>query len=72
MDRIRDFYLVWAEGGGTPTHKHATEQDARAEAERLARAHPNAVFCVLGLIGAAKKSDVQWMSPIDENDELPF
>lgn len=41
------FWLVWRDGGSNPTKKHATESEARAEAERLAAKHPGSRFFVL-------------------------
>lgn len=43
------FWLVWRDGGfnSTPHHKHAYENEARAEAERLAKQHPAQRFYVL-------------------------
>jgi hypothetical protein len=41
------FWIVWNENGGPPRVKHATQQQAEAEAQRLAEAHPGDSFCVL-------------------------
>ena len=41
------FWLVWNIDGGSPKHKHASEQSAITEAERLARMNPGQRFAVL-------------------------
>lgn len=41
------FWLVWRESGGSPTYRHESEKDARAEAERLARRDIGARYYVL-------------------------
>lgn len=41
------YWLVWREYGGAPTVKHATPQEARAEAARLATQNPGCRFVVL-------------------------
>lgn len=41
------FWLVWREGGGEPTVKHATQMIAEGEAKRLASQNPGEQFFVL-------------------------
>lgn len=41
------FWLVWREAGGSPTFRHESDKDARAEAERLARRDIGARYYVL-------------------------
>ena len=41
------FWIVWCEGGGNPTVKHADYDRAKREAQRLARANPGRRFVVL-------------------------
>lgn len=61
QDTIQDFWLVWRENGSGPTHKHDSEESARKEAERLARKEPDAIFCVMSLVAACRKTPVvQW------------
>lgn len=48
------FFLVWREGGSVPTFKHPTRDEARKEAERLAKANPDAAFHVLALASTVK------------------
>ena len=69
MQVFREFWMVL--GNGTPVYRHATEELARMEAERLARVHPGQEFFVLQAIGKCVKSDVQWSEPSDSGD-IPF
>jgi len=62
--------MVWARGGNPPTHQHESEEAARHEAERLALSAPGTSFCVLELIGACRKSDIQWEDA--DSQEIPF
>jgi hypothetical protein len=62
------FWVVWKEGGGAPTFKHASVTDAEAEAERLART-VGGTFHVLQLVATCRKNDVQWDRVADE---MPF
>jgi hypothetical protein len=62
------FYLVWREGGGSPTYKHPTHPSANQEAERLARLNPGAKFHVLVCLGTVRTNDVLWT----ETDLIPF
>lgn len=64
------FYLVWREGGGTPTFKHDDERSAAAEASRLARNNPGETFHVLVVIESAVVNPVTWINY--QHDELPF
>lgn len=41
------FYMVWTKTGTSPRFMHANEMAAVAEAERLARKHPDKKFIVL-------------------------
>lgn len=36
MDERQTFWMLYADGHSTPTHRHGTIEQARAEAERLA------------------------------------
>jgi hypothetical protein len=52
MDERRNgFWMVWCEGGGTPTVRHQSYQSADAEASRLARLNRGQVFYVLRCVG---------------------
>lgn len=64
------FFLVWREGGGSPTFKHERQDGAAGEAERLARAHPGERFFVLAPLQAIERSDV--IRTRYHLDELPF
>lgn len=47
-------------GVGVPNVRHATEHDARAEAERLARVNRGQTLVVLEAIARVTASDVKW------------
>lgn len=55
---FRMFWMVL--GVGVPTIRYATEQEARKEAERLARVHRGSTFIVLQAVAGVKTSDVEW------------
>lgn len=38
------FYMVFVEGGNTPTYKHKSQESAETEAKRLARAFKKKAF----------------------------
>lgn len=65
---MNGFFLVWSEQSGNPTYKHSTEDSAKAEAERLARANPGKVFHVLRLVDSCQVNDIVWASHRD----VPF
>lgn len=46
-DRERTFFMVWSPQGGEPSRKHDTLREARSEANRLARLHPDQDFIIL-------------------------
>lgn len=69
MNNNRMFWFVWNEARGLPRHKHWTPQEARQEAERLARENPGQHFHVLGLLGTCAHNAVTWTEP---DDEIPF
>ena len=65
------FFVVWNPNGGNPTYRHATAELARAEAERLCRAHPGETFFVLEALGQVATAPVvapQWTAAIN----MPF
>lgn len=41
------FWMVWNPAASAPRHRHDTEREAIAEAERLARTHPGQEFYIL-------------------------
>lgn len=70
---IPEFWMVWKENGGEPSHRHATLETAKAEAERLARAFPGSRFFVLYAAESCVKSDIQWATTVErEEAEIPF
>ena len=70
FSETQPFWVVWCDGGGTPTVKHGTPESARAEAERLARTNQGRKFHVLGAIGHATCNAVNWTQV--EKDFIPF
>lgn len=66
---MKKFWMVIGDG---PTHyRHDTEQQARTEAERLARANPGKPFVVLEAMDVVVKNDVHWQ-PLREEGDVPF
>lgn len=70
------FYMLYVEGGGAPTHQHRSPENAKQEAERLARQTGRRVH-VLKSVASCLKTDVQWSQPDPversvEDDEIPF
>lgn len=64
------FWVVWAENGGTPVVQHPTETSATHEAERLARLNPDNRFYVLEAIGLRCVTN---MMRVDlRGNEVPF
>lgn len=53
------FWMVWRDGGGSPRYQHDSEESARVEAERLARAH-GGTFHVLECTASCTRNDVEW------------
>ena len=66
---MASFWLVWCDGGGAPTVKHATYESAKNEARRLAQANRGKRFAVLQAIAHAVVDDVQF---VEYRDEIPF
>ena len=62
------FWMIFREYGGSPTVKHPTESQARAEAMRLARINPGEKFYVLQSIAECCKVDVKWT----DHRQIPF
>lgn len=70
MHRTEPFWMIYGLGQGAPNHIHETRDSAKAEAERLARAHPGTRFYVLASVACAVKADVEFRH-IDPCD-IPF
>lgn len=58
-----EFWLVWNEGGSTPTFKHVDVDSAAREAKRLCRAN-GGTYHVLRCIGRVIHEDIheEWAS----------
>lgn len=76
MAQQAPFFLVWCEGGGSPTARHHTFSIAKAEAMRLARANPGRRFTVMVAVQGVEVSDLKEVEylGLDQslNDEVPF
>lgn len=73
IEPSRMFFFVWNEHRSLPRHKHFTEQEANAEAHRLALANPGEEFHVLALIRSCAHQTVVWRSPhADLESDIPF
>jgi len=69
------FYVVWNPAHGKPTVRHARYDDAKHEAERLARMNPGEDFYILGslLLVHNRDVDVTRVVPADADPtDLPF
>ena len=67
---MNPFWMIWNEGGNAPRVKHRSEQEARLEAERLARCNSGQVFHVLVVVDSCRKSDVEWLRKYDSDVPL--
>jgi len=68
------FWMLYVEGGQSPTHKHFDKNAAKIEAERLARISNERVH-VLESVASVKKNDLEWEgspSRSPESDDIPF
>lgn len=64
------FWLVWREGGYSPTVRHRSMDKAEAEAKRLATACPGETFWVLPA-AISVRTDVFTIERFDL-DNIPF
>jgi hypothetical protein len=74
---MKHFWTILVEGtDGGQGHQHATEQDARVEANRLARLHQNKgkkVYIMLSVACCHTPPEVEWEEiGGDLRDGLPF
>ncbi len=69
--KIKPFWIVWNERPGTPnpSHKHASEDLAEMEAERLSRMYGGKFF-VMQCVGGAFRVDTNRIEVSD--DGVPF
>ena len=68
MEQTR-FYMIFVEGQNGPTRKHPTYQDAKKEAERLARLMRRKTY-ILGMIECFEVNDI--IRTKCNVSELPF
>ena len=62
-DHIKMFWLVWNDSRAMPAHKHFTENEAKAEAIRIARLQPGETVHVLSLTDSCAFNAVVWTKP---------
>lgn len=65
------FWMIWNPAGHAPVFKHFSFERAKAEAERLAEAHPDAEFYVLAAVAKCKRAPVVDWERIGA-DDIPF
>lgn len=65
------FFMVYGEGQGAPTIRHADEETARKEAERLARNNRGVRFHVLHAFASVISTDIVWRDAV-KRDDIPF
>ncbi len=65
------FYMIYVEGGNSPTYKHDSYESASKEAYRLARTTGKEVF-ILSAIASCKKEIINIGARKPEDDDLPF
>lgn len=59
MAKAEHYFVVWCEGGGTPTVKHPDWLSAKREAQRLAREHRGHRFTVMVAVAGFQAIDLQ-------------
>lgn len=77
MARVENFYfVVWCEGGGTPTVKHADWTSAKREARRLARENKGLRFTVMVAVAGFQAVDLHEIEYLGFDraldEEIPF
>lgn len=69
-DRTEPFWMIYGLDQSAPRATHETFDQAKREAERLARCTPGVAFFVLQSIACAVKQDIEFRRM--EFNELPF
>ena len=65
------FYMIYVEGGNSPTCKHDSYESASKEAYRLAGTTGKEVF-ILSAVASCKKEIINIGARKPEDDDLPF
>lgn len=69
-------WFVWCAGGHgmIPQFVHNSAEEAKKEAERLAKSHPETEFHVLQSVAFCIKQEVKWQTMPDMSNQegLPF
>lgn len=65
------FYMIYVEGGNSPTYKHDSYESASKEAYRLAGTTGKEVF-ILSAVASCKKEIINIGARKPEDDDLPF
>lgn len=69
MDKT--FYMVFLQGGNSPTHQHLTPEVAEAEAKRLAKLTGRKAF-VLCTVKSFEVNEFTVKDLRPKNEDLPF
>lgn len=76
MESAPTYFVVWCEGGGSPTVRHADFSTAKMEAKRLANQHSGRRFTVLAAIQGFEVTnlrEVEYLGTATSLDQdLPF
>lgn len=74
MKSAQQFWMVYGENRGSPTHRHSSFASAEREAQRLARAHPDNRFFVLAACAGFVKSDLHEVeiTPAYDDEMIPW
>ena len=64
------FWMIYVEGGGSPTYKHTTWESVETEAKRLAKQLPGKKVYILGSVVSYQVNE--FIIEDCKADDLPF
>lgn len=64
---MKPFWMVYLEGGDPPCFEHKAEEDAKREAERLAKKYPGRAAYVLKAVSAVQLGQIVWDETLEES-----